>query len=244
MARRAQPNIILINCDDLGYGDLGCYGSQVNRTPHIDALAAGGLRCTDWYAPSPVCSPSRGATLTGCYPPRIHFGDFDGAPVLFPGHRLGLSGGETTVAELLRRAGYRTKIIGKWHCGDQPEFLPLRHGFDEYYGLPYSNDMGRQITTQGRVTCTGFPYGPLPLMEQDEIVQEQPLLASLTERYTEKAVEFLRRNQNRPFFLYFAHMYVHLPHYAPEEYLRASENGAFGACMAVLDWSVSVLQYE
>ena len=229
-----RPNIVLINCDDLGYGDVSCYGSAVNKTPRIDKLATEGLRLTDFYMASPVCSPSRGAMLTGCYPPRIGFGSFDGKAVLFPGQGCGLADGEVTIAEALRTEGYRTAIIGKWHCGDQPAFLPTRHGFDEYYGLPYSNDMGRQAGDDDS-RC------PLPLLCGEDVVQEQPDLAGLTERYTEKAVRFIRENRERPFFLYFAHMYVHLPHYAPGRFEAASENGEFGASMACLDWSVGAV---
>ncbi len=130
-----RPNIVLINCDDLGYGDIGCYGSTVNRTPVLDRMAAEGIRFTDFYMASPVCSPSRGAMMTGCYPRRIGFGNFEGRCVLFPGQPFGLNPHEKTVASLLREQGYATMLVGKWHCGDQPEFLPTRHGFDHYYGL-------------------------------------------------------------------------------------------------------------
>src|SRR5829696_8219276 len=142
-------------------------GDERNATPAIDGLAAAGLQLGSFYMASPVCSPSRGAMLTGCYPPRIGFGSFDGLPVLFPGHAMGLSPSEVSLATLLSDAGYRTQMVGKWHCGDQPEFLPTNHGFDHYFGLPYSNDMGRQIVDTGR----GFP--PLPLLADDEIVEQQ-----------------------------------------------------------------------
>ena len=237
----SRPNIILINCDDMGYGDLSCYGSAVNHTPAIDRMAAEGVRCTSWYSPSPVCSPSRGATLTGCYPPRIGFGSFTGWSVLFPGHSVGLHPDEPTFADYLRGAGYRTCLIGKWHCGDQEPFLPLNHGFDEFYGLPYSNDMGRQ-KGHPPVSAIGNPYPPLPLMSDDEIVQFQPDQRSLTERYTERAVGFIKENRDRPFLLYFNHYHVHLPHYAPDHLIARSENGVFGACMASVDWSVAVLR--
>ena len=140
----SKPNIILVNCDDLGYGDLGCYGSTVNHTPTLDRMAQEGVRFTDFYMASPVCSPSRGAMMTRCYPKRIGFGDFEGQIVLFPGQGIGLNANEITVAEILKEQGYATMLVGKWHCGDQPEFMPTRHGFDHYYGIPYSNDMGRQ----------------------------------------------------------------------------------------------------
>jgi len=233
-------NIILINCDDLGYGDLGCYGAKSNRTPTLDRMAEEGMLCTDFYAASPVCSPSRGAMMTGCYPPRIGFTVFgpEQAGVLRPGHGDGLNPNEITIASLLKQAGYRTALIGKWHCGDQPEFLPLQHGFDVYYGLPFSNDMGRQ----SRDGATDRP--PLPLMDGNEVVEQQPDQASLTSRYVERCVRFIRDNRDGPFFLYFAQMHTHLPLYAPEVFCRNSENGDYGACVAEVDWSVSRLLYE
>ena len=235
-----KPNVILINCDDLGYGDLGCYGSAVNRTPAIDRLAREGTRFTDFYSAAPVCSPSRGALMTGCYPPRISFGAYEGKTgVLFPGQGVGLNTDELTVAGMLRAEGYRTKMIGKWHCGDQPEFLPLNHGFEEYYGLPYSNDMGRQAVPNRK-----SDRPPLPLIKDDKVIQQQPDQRALTERYTEQALEFIDRNRDTPFFLYFAHMHMHLPLYAAERFVKESENGDYGACMASLDWSVSCLIHK
>ena len=231
-----QPNIILINCDDLGYGDLGCYGSELNPTPHLDQMAAEGIQFTDFYMASPVCSPSRGAMLTGCYPPRIGFAEFDGRWVLFPGQPLGLHPEEKTIASLLKEQGYATKIVGKWHCGDQKEFLPTRHGFDSYYGIPYSNDMGIQKKDD--------IYPPLPLLLDEEVIQAQPDQASVTERYVEESVRFMRANQDQPFFLYFAHMYVHLPIYPPDRFMCESQNGRYGAAVQAIDWSVGVLLHE
>ena len=228
-----KPNIILINCDDLGYGDLACYGSPVNKTPALDRMAKEGIRFTDFYMASPVCSPSRGAMLTGCYPPRISFGSFDGKWVLFPGMPIGLNPDETTTATALKEAGYATKIVGKWHCGDQPEFLPTRHGFDSYYGIPYSNDMGRQKEDD--------VYPPLPLLRDEAVIQEQPDQRGITERYVEESVRFIRANKENPFFLYFAHMHVHLPHYPPARFVAESENGVYGAAVAAIDWAADVL---
>ena len=231
-----RPNIILINCDDLGYGDLGCYGSQLNHTPAIDKIAEKGMRLTNFYMASPVCSPSRGGMLTGCYPPRIGFGDFEGEWVLFPGQGVGLNPDEITIAAMLRENGYRTKLVGKWHCGDQPEFLPTRHGFEEYYGLPYSNDMGRQVTREENP--------PLPLLHNETVIQQQPDQRSLTERYVEQCTSFIHNHREEPFFLYLAHMHVHLPLYAPERFTKQSNNGDYGACVECIDWSTNCILHQ
>jgi len=231
-----KPNIILINCDDLGYGDLGCYGSVKNDTPVLDKLAGGGMRFTDFYAASPVCSPSRAALLTGCYPPRINFGDFDGDCVLFPGHDIGLHPDEVTIARLLKDVGYATMMVGKWHVGDQECFLPTSHGFDDYYGIPFSNDMGRMA---GRESAP-----PLPLVSGNTVIQEQPDQTSITERYTEKCVSFIREKSGQPFFLYLGHMHVHLPLYAADVFVRNSRNGDYGACVMAIDWSTGVIADE
>ncbi len=231
-----QPNIILINCDDLGYGDVACYGSTINSTPVLDRMTAEGLRFTDFYAASSLCSPSRAALMTGSHPVRVGFTHFDNIPVLCPGQRMGLNPSEITMARLLRDAGYATGMVGKWHCGDQREFLPTRHGFDFYFGLPYSNDMGRQVTRDW--------MPPLPLLEGEEVIQEQPDLTSLTERYVEHAFRFMRQHRERPFFLYFAHMYVHLPLYVPHMFMNASRNGRYGAAVECIDWALSVILDE
>jgi len=244
----SKPNIVIIFADDLGYGDLGCYGSKINKTPTLDKMADEGKKFLDFYVSSPVCSPSRASLLTGCYPQRISFGSFDGLRVLFPGQGIGLSTEEDTIAKILKDSGYNTKIIGKWHCGDQKEFLPTNHGFDSYFGIPYSNDMGiqREIndyypydSTLAKVTEWDRP--PLPLIRDKEVIQEQPDQRSIAERYTEDAVRFMRKNRETPFFLYLAHMQVHLPLYAAEKFVNESENGDYGACVASIDWSTSVI---
>lgn len=226
----SKPNIILINCDDLGYGDLGCYGSTRNHTPHLDRLAADGLRFTDFYMASAVCSASRAGMMTGCYPARV---GFDQHMVLFPGQAEGLNPQERTIAGQLKEAGYATKIVGKWHCGDQPEFLPTEHGFDEYFGIPFSNDMGRQANRQD---CP-----PLPLLRNKTVIQEQPDQRGITERYADEALQFIHANQEGPFFLYLPHMYVHVPLFVPQQFLAGSRNGAYGGAVAAIDWCTGVL---
>ncbi len=228
-----KPNILLINCDDLGYGDLGCYGSERNDTPHLDQLAADGRRFTDFYMASPVCSASRAAMMTGCYSQRVGFAN---CQVLFPGQGVGLNPKENTIARQLKHVGYSTKIIGKWHCGDQPEFLPTNHGFDEYFGIPFSNDMGRQ---KGRMETP-----PLPLLRNDEVIQEQPDQRGITERYVDDALQFMRKNKDKPFFLYLAHMYVHVPLFIPKQFLEISRNGGYGGAVACIDWAMGALDAE
>ena len=235
-----RPNVVLINCDDLGYGDLGCYGSTRNASPRIDALATQGRRFTQFYMASPVCSPSRGALLTGCYPPRIGFGLFDGYPVLFPGQGCGLPPSEISLARMLRNAGYVTQMVGKWHCGDQPDFLPTNHGFDHYFGLPYSNDMGRQSSTHPALP----DMPPLPLLADDSVVEQQPDQTTLTDRYVAEALDFIRSAGDRPFLLYLAHMHVHLPLYVHERFHAGSRNGAYGAAVAAIDWATGEIVDE
>ena len=252
MTRR--PNVLLINCDDLGYGDLGCYGSEVHDTPRIDRVAQEGMRLTSFYMASPVCTPSRGSMLTGCYPPRIGFDDFDGHRVLFPGMPHGLDPAETTIASMLKSAGYGTHIVGKWHCGDQPEFLPTEHGFDTWFGLPYSNDMGNQANEpteeqletwrQAGFAVPPLPYPPLPLMSDTAVVEKQPDQTMLTRRYVEHAIEMMRAAGSDPFFLYFAHMHVHLPLYVEAGFHDGSRNGPYGAAVHAIDWATGALLDE
>ncbi len=231
--RFKQPNIILVNCDDLGYGDLACYGSTRNDTPHLDRLASEGVRFSDFYAAAPVCSASRAAMLTGCYSQRIGFAD---CQVLFPGQAQGLNPNEATIARQLKQAGYDTKIVGKWHCGDQPEFLPANYGFDEYFGIPYSNDMGRQANHRD--------HPPLPLIRNREVIQQQPDQRGITERYVDESLQFMRRERKNPFFLYLAHMYVHVPLFVPKQFLASSRNGAYGGAVASIDWAMGMIETE
>jgi arylsulfatase A len=224
----APPNFILIFCDDLGYGDLGCYGSTKNRTPRLDQLAKQGMRFTDFYSSSPVCTPSRSSLLTGCYARRVGMHeDFTGHWVLIPRSRRGLNPAEITLPEALKTKGYATTCIGKWHLGDQPGHLPTDHGFDSYYGIPYSNDM--QSAKRGNP--------PLPLV-QDAVVIEAPAdQATLTKRYTEEAVRFIEKNRESPFFLYLPHTFPHLPLFASPDFHGKSANGRYGDSIEEIDWS-------
>jgi arylsulfatase A len=230
------PNIILIFCDDLGYGDLSCYGSEHNRTPRLDRMADEGVRFTDFYVPAPLCTPSRAGLMTGCYPKRVglDYGYRNGT--LFPGDPLGLNPDEITLPRVLKDRGYATKMVGKWHIGDQPEFLPEQFGFDSYFGIPFSNDMLPDHPRQDE-----YQFPPLPLLRGKKVVETDPNQASLTENYLTESVNFIRDNKDGPFFLYFAHMYVHLPIYAPLTFLSQSQNGPYGAAVEHIDHTTGVI---
>lgn len=235
----SKPNIVLIYMDDMGYGDVNAYGGIDYQTPNIDKLAATGMRFTDFYAVQPICSASRAALLTGCYPNRI---GLHGA--LGPESKIGISEKEETIAQMLKKKGYSTAIIGKWHLGVTPKFLPLQHGFDEYFGLPYSNDMwpvgydGQPIRDTANYRSR---YPPLPLMEGNRVIAYIKTLedqATLTTLYTERAIRFIDRNKSRPFFLYLAHSMVHVPLAVSEKFRGKSKQGLFGDVMMEVDWSV------
>ena len=227
-AAAAAPNYVLIFCDDLGYGDLGCYGSAKNRTPRIDAMAKEGMRFTSFLSSSPVCTPSRASLLTGCYARRVGMHeDFTGHWVLIPRSRRGMHADEWTLPEILKAKGYATACIGKWHLGDQPPHLPTAHGFDEYYGIPYSNDMAS--------ARRGDP--PLPLVQDTKVIEAPANQATLTKRYTHSAVRFIERNKSKPFFLYLPHTFPHLPLFASKEFHGKSANGRYGDSVEEIDWS-------
>ena len=217
-----KPNVVFIFIDDLGYGDIGPFGSTINKTPHLDRMAAEGLVLRQFYASNTNCTPSRAALMTGTYAHRI---GMDG-DVLFPGERRGLNPNETTIAEVMKVAGYATGIFGKWHLGDQPEHLPLAHGFDEYFGIPYSNDMWPGNLKGHRHTKE--PYTPLPVVRNDKVVAyvaDGPDQSLLAQAVTDAAIEFIQRHRAQPWFLYLPHAYIHRPRYArPELAERAGGN--------------------
>lgn len=194
---------------------------------------------TDFCMASSVCTPSRAALLTGCHPKRISFTKFEDKCVLFPGSPIGLNPEEMTLGRMFKENGYATCMVGKWHVGDQPEFLPLNYGFDSYLGIPYSNDMGMNSWNYEK---KGFP--PLPLVDGSTVVEQQPYQENLTERYVQKSLEFIGENKNNPFFLYFAHLYVHEPLYCQPRFMERSRNGAYGGAVACIDWALDVLAGE
>ncbi|MCC6588352.1 MAG: sulfatase [Bryobacterales bacterium] len=212
---KQSPNVVMIYCDDLGYGDLGCYGSKI-PTPNIDRLAGEGIRFTHFYSGNPVCSPSRAALMTGRYPVRV------GVPrVLGPKDTVGLPESEQTLAQVLKPKQYRTLCVGKWHLGHQPAYLPTTRGFDHYFGIPYSNDMN-----------------PRWLMDDTKVIEEQATLETLTPRYTERAVKFIEESKGSPFFLYMPHTYPHIPLAASARFRGKSPLGIYGDVVEEIDWSV------
>ena len=231
-----KPNIVFILVDNLGYGDIGCFGSTKHRTPHIDRLGAEGVRLTSFYSAAPVCTPSRASFLTGCYPRRVGLHvDYNGTQVLMAVSSRGLNPEEVTVPELLKKQGYATACFGKWHLGDQPPFLPLRHGFDEFLGLPYSEDMGEREARDFRVAVP-----PLPLLEGDTVMEAPTDPSLLTGRFTRSAIDFIEKNKDRPFFLYLPHTMPGSTRtsFASEAFKGKSANGTYGDAVEELDWSM------
>ena len=229
-ATERAPNIVIIYIDDMGYADIGPFGAQGYATPNLDRMAAEGMKFTSFYSAQAVCSASRAALLTGCYANRV---GIHGA--LMPHSKVGLSTHEMTLAGLCKQKGYATAMFGKWHLGDAQEFLPTRHGFDEYFGLPYSNDMtpnqhGKRV-----------PYINLPLIDQEKVVNpdvDDAAQDMLTTWYTERAVSFIARNKERPFFLYVPHAMVHVPLHVSDKFRGKTKRGLFGDVVEELDWSV------
>lgn len=227
----SKPNIILIFADDLAYGDLGIYGAKGWETPNLDQLAKDGTLFTQFYVPHAVCSASRAALLTGAYANRLEiFGALDHTA------KHGLNPEETTIAEMLKSQGYQTGMVGKWHLGHLPEFLPTRQGFDNYFGLPYSNDMWPKHPEAKNY------YPPLPLIEQEETIALIEDQRELTTWYTAKSLEFIESNQNEPFFLYLAHSMPHVPLFVSDKFKGKSEQGLYGDVMMEIDWSIGEIR--
>ncbi len=235
------PNIVIITADDLGWGDLGSYGHPNIRTPHLDRMAAEGQRWTSFYSQAPVCSPSRAALLTG----RIHlrsglFGRRQG--VFFPDSHAGLPAEEITLAEALRDAGYATGIVGKWHLGHRPEYLPTRHGFDSWLGIPYSNDMDWQVPSGPERRAAMFDprtdYWHVPLRRDETVIERPADQHTVTRRYAEEAVSFIESHRDRPFFLYLPHTMPHMPLFRSEDFRGRSSAGVYGDVVEEIDRAV------
>ncbi|HWX41376.1 MAG TPA: sulfatase [Blastocatellia bacterium] len=220
-APASKPNIVFIYVDDMGYGDLGCYGARAIKTPNIDRMAAEGLRLTSFYSVSPICTPSRAALLTGRYAARMGIDQMHLQNVLFPTDKTGLPQTETTVATALKKRGYATACVGKWHLGHLAPHRPIDHGFDYYFGIPYSNDMR-----------------PTPILRNAEVVEEPADQDTLTRRYTEEAIRFIERSKGQQFFLYLAHNMPHIPLHASPRFRGKSAGGLYGDVVEELDWSV------
>jgi len=239
-----KPNFIVIFCDNLGYGDIEPFGSKVNRTPHLNRMAKEGRKFTHFCVTAGVCTPSRASIMTGCYSQRVgmHTNPRDGQ-VLRPISPYGLNPNETTMAEVLKPLGYKTCIIGKWHLGDQPQFLPRRHGFDAFYGIPYSDDMTRAVGQRIGDRFDGNNWPPLPLMKNETVIEAPVDRDLLTRKYTEYALDYLERNKNEPFLIYFPQAMpgsTRSP-FASPAFKGKSKNGPWGDSIEELDWSTGQL---
>jgi arylsulfatase A-like enzyme len=245
---QTKPNVIVIFTDDLGYGDLSSYGHPNIRTPHLDKMASEGQKWTNFYAAASVCTPSRAGLLTGRYPVRSGMAS-DVHRVLFPDSKGGLPESEITVAEQMRNVGYKTAMVGKWHLGHQEQYLPTNHGFETYYGIPYSNDMNRSADNpqEGNYIDGYFEYADehipieyfnVPLMQNTEIIERPADQNTITRRYTQESISFIEEHSDQPFFLYLAHSLPHIPLFASEEFTGHSDAGLYGDVIEEIDHGV------
>ncbi|MDA8634268.1 sulfatase [Verrucomicrobiales bacterium] len=240
----SKPNFVVIFCDDLGYGDLSCFGNPSIKTPYLDRMAAEGQKWTQFYVASPVCTPSRAGLLTGRYPIRNGMTSAKRV-VLFPDSAKGLAPSEVTIAEVLREKEYATAAVGKWHLGHLPKFLPTNQGFDSYYGIPYSNDMDRVADAPNYREMANDPnWYPdtnsynVPLMDGEKVIERPADQNTITKRFTEKAVGFIEANQEEPFFLYLAHSLPHIPLFCHPDFRGKSLGSLYGDVIEEIDWSV------
>ena len=244
------PNVVIIFCDDLGYGDLGCFGNPNIRTPHLDQMAAEGQKWTSFYVASPICTPSRAALMTGRYPIRNGMMSAKRG-VLFPNSGGGLPADEVTLAELLKQKDYATAAIGKWHLGHLPKFLPIAQGFDTYFGIPYSNDMdgtkaGREYHKKSKVDPNFHPehtWWNVPLMRDDQVIERPADQRTITKRYADEAIKFIKQHKEQPFFVYLANSMPHIPLLASDGFRGNSPRGLYGDVIEEIDHNVGrVLQ--
>lgn len=246
IAQSGKPNIIIVFTDDQGYQDVGVFGAPKIKTPNLDKMASDGIKFTDFYAASSICSPSRAALLTGAYPKRV------GVPkVLWPNLPGGLNIEELTIADMLKTQNYATACIGKWHLGDEEKYLPTSQGFDEYFGIPFSNDMSVKASSKvskhiiyregmsiDSIRQDKWRGKRVPLMQQDEVIEYPVDQSNLTQRYTEKTINFIKKNKENPFFIYLAHTMPHTPLSASKNFLGKSEGGLYGDAIEEIDWSM------
>ncbi len=241
VAQDRPPNFVVVFVDDMGYGDLGVYGHPTISTPNLDRMAAEGMRFTQFYVAASICTPSRAGLITGRLPVRSGMASSK-SRVLFPDSTGGLPDSEITIAELLKRKNYATAAVGKWHLGHLPQYLPTRHGFDSYFGIPYSNDMSKVQPVPPRHELWGLAskseYFDVPLMRDEDEIERPAYQPTLTKRYTDEALEFIRDNRDKPFFLYMPHTMVHVPLFRSKEFEGVSKRGLYGDAVEEIDWSV------
>ncbi len=238
--RAADPNVVIIFCDDLGYGDLGCFGHPTIATPNLDKMAADGQKWTEFYVAACVCTPSRAALQTGRYPIRNGMCS-NTRRVLFPDSKGGLPASEITIGKMLQEKGYATHAIGKWHLGHLPQYLPTSHGYDSYFGIPYSNDMDALNSApkgKAKFDQPKIEYFNVPLMRDEEIVERPANQHTITKRFTEEAVKLIKGRSEKPFFIYLAHNLPHVPLFVSEDFTDVSRRGLYGDVIQEIDWSV------